>query len=260
MQNFKTNQKGITLIALIITIIVMLILVGVTINVALNGGLFEKGEKAAFQTEASTVKEELEMAKALKVMNAEGKPVEDYSDITVNNLTNLDEKTQNKYTSKIVVAKNGDICYNPANVAAQEKIWLEEIGIKEYINIQKIEYFLLEKEMDETGKEIEVIASLDYTNNILKCYIGEAEGKLTLVDDEVISVDIILNYDKEFYVLENGKRIDIGTGATKIIYGYNPRLNNFIINDKFYFDQVEETEASWAPIILNFDTSRLVEE
>ena len=35
------NKKGITLIALIITIIVMLILVGVTINVALNGGLFE---------------------------------------------------------------------------------------------------------------------------------------------------------------------------------------------------------------------------
>ena len=63
------NKSGITLIALIITIIVMLILVGVTINVALNGGLFEKGEKAAFQTGASTVKEQIELAKALKVMN-----------------------------------------------------------------------------------------------------------------------------------------------------------------------------------------------
>ena len=38
------NQKGITLIALIITIIVMLILVAVTISVVLNGGLFEKAE------------------------------------------------------------------------------------------------------------------------------------------------------------------------------------------------------------------------
>ena len=34
------KQNGITLIALIITVIVMLILVGVTVNVALNGGLF----------------------------------------------------------------------------------------------------------------------------------------------------------------------------------------------------------------------------
>ena len=41
----KTNN-GITLIALIITIIVMLILVAVTINMAVNGGLFEYAGKA----------------------------------------------------------------------------------------------------------------------------------------------------------------------------------------------------------------------
>ena len=124
------KQNGITLIALIITVIVMLILVGVTINVALNGGLFEKGEKAAFQTEASTVKEQLEMAKALKIMNADGKPLDDYSDITVGILEGLDDETKTKYASILVVNKNGDICYNPANVTDQEKTWLEEIGIK----------------------------------------------------------------------------------------------------------------------------------
>ena len=45
------KQNGITLIALIITIIVMLILVGVTINVALNGGLISTTQKAAKETE-----------------------------------------------------------------------------------------------------------------------------------------------------------------------------------------------------------------
>ena len=44
------NQKGITLIALIITIIVMLILVGVSVTVALNGGLFETAKKAVDDT------------------------------------------------------------------------------------------------------------------------------------------------------------------------------------------------------------------
>ena len=53
----KQNQKGITLIALIITIIVMLILVGVTINVALNGGLFQKTEEAKTQTQKETDQE-----------------------------------------------------------------------------------------------------------------------------------------------------------------------------------------------------------
>ena len=57
----QLNQKGITLIALIITIIVMLILVGVTINVALNGGLFQKAEDAKTLTQLAADKEELQI-------------------------------------------------------------------------------------------------------------------------------------------------------------------------------------------------------
>ncbi|MBQ3145764.1 MAG: hypothetical protein IJB90_04280, partial [Clostridia bacterium] len=53
------KQKGITLIALIITIIVMLILVGVTINVALNGGLFTKAQQASEEMQVEAEKEEL---------------------------------------------------------------------------------------------------------------------------------------------------------------------------------------------------------
>ena len=44
------DQKGITLVALVITIIVMLILVGVSITIALNGGLFDITKKAAKDT------------------------------------------------------------------------------------------------------------------------------------------------------------------------------------------------------------------
>ena len=46
-----SHNTGITLIALIITIIVMIILVGVTVNVALNGGLFDTAKEAAEGTE-----------------------------------------------------------------------------------------------------------------------------------------------------------------------------------------------------------------
>ena len=55
----KTNQNGITLIALIITIIVMLILVAVTINVALNGGIFDRARNASKQTQLQADREEL---------------------------------------------------------------------------------------------------------------------------------------------------------------------------------------------------------
>ena len=59
IQTLNSDFKGITLIALIITIIVMLILVGVTINVALNGGLFKKAEIAMSKTQEEIEKEQL---------------------------------------------------------------------------------------------------------------------------------------------------------------------------------------------------------
>ena len=46
-----TSNVAITLIALVITIIVMLILVGVTVSVAINGGLFSTAKKAVTKTE-----------------------------------------------------------------------------------------------------------------------------------------------------------------------------------------------------------------
>ena len=55
------KSNGITLIALVITIIVMLILVAVTINLAINGGLFDYAKRAATDTNTA-VREEQELA------------------------------------------------------------------------------------------------------------------------------------------------------------------------------------------------------
>ena len=52
------SQKGITLIALVITIIVMLILVAVTITMAVNGGLFDYAKKAGTATNDATANEQ----------------------------------------------------------------------------------------------------------------------------------------------------------------------------------------------------------
>ena len=53
------GNKGITLIALIITIIIMLILAGVTINVALNGGLFDTANTAVKDTERDIIYDQI---------------------------------------------------------------------------------------------------------------------------------------------------------------------------------------------------------
>ncbi len=53
------NKRGITLIALIITIIVMLIMVGVAINVVVTEGVLSRAKKAAEQIQFNSDKEEL---------------------------------------------------------------------------------------------------------------------------------------------------------------------------------------------------------
>ena len=58
-QTAPIAHKGITLIALIITIIVMLILVAITINVALDSGLFTKTKQASTETSHQIVYENL---------------------------------------------------------------------------------------------------------------------------------------------------------------------------------------------------------
>ena len=69
MQKLRA-EKGITLIALVITIIVMLILVGVSVTVALNGGLFTTAKEAAEGT-ASKRNEELNLSDGKVTINGE---------------------------------------------------------------------------------------------------------------------------------------------------------------------------------------------
>ena len=60
---FLTSNSAITLIALIITIIVLLILAGVTLNMVIGeNGIFGKANFSSFETEYSSVKEQIELS------------------------------------------------------------------------------------------------------------------------------------------------------------------------------------------------------
>ena len=76
-EGMAKKEKGITLIALIITIIVMLILVGVSVTVALNGGLFSTAKEA---TEETAIKrnEELNISDGKVEINGEWYSIDEY--------------------------------------------------------------------------------------------------------------------------------------------------------------------------------------
>ena len=71
------GQKGITLVALVITIIVMLILVGVSVTVAINGGLFDKAKSGAENTQKAA-NEERNLSNGKVMVNDEEHNVTDY--------------------------------------------------------------------------------------------------------------------------------------------------------------------------------------
>lgn len=74
----KRKERGITLIALVITIIVMLILVVATVTVALNGGLFKSAKKATQDTEIAREEESELSSGRIKINNVWYDSMEDY--------------------------------------------------------------------------------------------------------------------------------------------------------------------------------------
>lgn len=74
------NQKGITLVALVITIIVMLILVAVSITIALNGNLFGITKEAAKNTQ-NAINEEQGLANGQATINGTLVNIDEYSNI-----------------------------------------------------------------------------------------------------------------------------------------------------------------------------------
>ena len=91
------NKNGITLIALIITIIVMLILVGVTVTVAINGGLFEKTKEGAKGTTIERVKEQITVDIATKIADKKGEKItkNDFKQIVEPKYGTIDESGEN---------------------------------------------------------------------------------------------------------------------------------------------------------------------
>ena len=68
----RNTQRGITLVALVITIIVLLILAMVSIKIALDGGLIEKSKTAVTVYDGERIKESVQLAVAQCHMTKEG--------------------------------------------------------------------------------------------------------------------------------------------------------------------------------------------
>ena len=151
----KLKERGITLVALVVTIIIMLILAGVTIGLITgDNGLFTRTKQAV---ENYKLKQEKEIKELEKIENM------------INNV--IDEKIEIEYKDKL---KLGDkINYRPDTNEEYYKIKKETSGYSEDKNLNREDYEWKVFEINENGT-IEIIGVPNENNT--EIYLNGAEG------------------------------------------------------------------------------------
>lgn len=142
----ENKEKGITIIALIVTIIVLIILAGITIT-SLTGdnSIIINSKKAKFRTEIKEIEEQIEMA---EINRNEG---EDFEYGTLNFLIG-----RNDEYNEILLIENKELVYDTEKVNEEQVKWLEEMGIHAKNNIIPI---YTEEQLAKIGKGEEVTIS-----------------------------------------------------------------------------------------------------
>jgi hypothetical protein len=152
MKKIKKNlaNKGITLIALVISIIVILMLAGVSLSATVgDNGIITKAQSAKIENEKASVKESLSMAVAAATANANGR-------LDINSL----EEELNKLDG-ITVAKDGEDGQLPWTVTGSGM----KFQIKEDGTVEEINGIILSKEllkMVEGQSPVTITATLTY--------------------------------------------------------------------------------------------------
>ena len=226
------NNKGITLIALIVTIIIMLILAGVTIYISSGDGLFNQTKKAAFQTEVRQIQEQVENRKTV-VIAKNNRRIPASFDISFDDL-DLDKSIKNKYNGKLVIV-NGELYYEPSLLTEEEIEWVEELGI----NKKGFFVDVIISSKSEGNQENGIYKCANIFNNVFEEYpdaiigltfVAEAStinsGDPNIINYPIVMSDQGLELDNSTYTTTNSyKRTE---GIYLIAGKYNMPISQLI--------------------------------
>ena len=218
LKKFKKQVQGITLIALVVTIIALLILAGVAINLTIgDNGIITRAQKARLTSELATYKEELEMYEVGKELDntgfmrdtlTAGKTKLNYNtqpEGEKGNIKTIINSISDEYLEKLEVIK-GELLINTKDI--------NEIKIAQSLGIEVNPYDITE--------EGELLSS--YGNLLLM----SEDGTLT-IPERVTKIG-----EGAFSNLEGLKTIIIPGTCKEIAdnaFAYNPTLETVIMED-----------------------------
>ena len=263
------KEKGITLVALVITIVVLIILAGVAINLSLGeNGIFNKAKEAkrmqleaeykekigtellAAQVDAIARNEELEDAQVKDIISNYGELQEDGDTIKIKD-SDIEVSLTEIYSG--TTTSNGSYTENKAKIAMLEKRAkelqeqldnLSLSGDEKDKKIAELNSKITELENQKTTLETK-IATLekdkkDLTNNITTLQKETLDGKTTIAT-AITNKGVETASDASFETMatnighiDSGKKvIDLGVGTSFNVSNYegfgNFTANNFIV-------------------------------
>lgn len=204
----KKKVTGITLVALIITIIVLLILAGTTISVLLgDNGILNKAEEASVKTKFAKIQEELDLYVAAKM---------------VKNF-NFDVNTLNAYTTEDSLNYNTKPEEEKGNIKTiLSATKYDDLGIFEITN-GKLLYTANNKKLAQWAKEVGLLVNLyeiDENGTLLSAEtnktLADGTGGILTIPDTIKGKKVTSIGEGAFGLAEGVTKVILPKGVTEI--------------------------------------------
>ena len=221
----KNQTKGITLIALVVTIVILLILAGVSINLVLGpNGLITKAQEAALQTDEAQEREGIEMAITSSKM-------EDVNTLEISK-TNLEKSLREQFGNNkdFTVTDNGDGSFLISINDTQRMYYVNEDG--KVINNNNILKITSSEELENFRDEVNKGNSFENKAILLMNDINLNENFIPIgyiSDENIVKFNGIfdgLNHKINNLNINNPQKSYQGLFAS---IGSNAKINNLVV-------------------------------
>ena len=250
-QKLKNTQRGITLVALVITIIVLLILAMVSIKMAIDGGLIQKAKTATDTHTIGAEKEAIQLGYSTYQMDLAKKGS---ATLTVEGSSNITQTSDGGWDIAFKVNnyhldKNGNIT--------------EGNGQDANVPTEDLEY--LRKELlgeDGKGKVVTEIADTSGCNSwlmLIKFNNSEIkqQGETFTNEDEVLCTYV--SYKNSLYILKFNDDSNTSAVTTDLEYLYRAKGNgNEGKKVEYSYDGTDENKKEWTVLYDNGDTLEII--
>ena len=230
MSTLTQNKTGITLVALVVTIIVLLILAGISLNlIGGSNGILRRAQKAASTMEIAKIKESKELSDAsiLIDMYAEGENHKTLYDYIKDKCEQNEDKVLETENGKYWLDENNNLHYKDKETEDDAKI------------VEDAQGNLLIKEItDKKGNVQDMTNSENLTNEIevaIKNLVKEYQKEYGTKDQEKTFTEFIEEKcqasDKKYVETANGGKLYPGESGTLIYEDSAGNYSNIIVDN-----------------------------